>query len=634
MLYNEDSYPLYTIITIKGDVHLVCPNCNTQANENEKFCSACGFRLENTIDEAAVNEVPLSECAAEEVLTETEARSESVSEAASEFLETPSESPSNEVFSGDVITGRIPSAGRKLWMSLLAVALVVILGFGVLAAPIKNFFYRSVMPSDSFFRKVATDMIEDVSNHVATVFDSLPTDANQSAKGSVEVTIGDGLKDLVDEYGGYEASEAIEWLNSIKLDVNGATSSKRASGSVGIHVNDVDITSYDVVVDMAEGMLYMTLPDLNKTAIGAEADMGYEAEAYTELYDGLSKYMPKSSVVKKLLVRYLTCIVKQVDEVDKSKDSIEAGGVSQNCNKLSVTVDAEMLLNAARSVLEEAKTDKDLKKVIIDFATIAEEAESGVDPEEAYEEFVEGIKSALEELEDAEEYISDEDMPEIILNLWVNGKCEAIGFGFEFDDGYETAEFVSIETRKGGNFGSSLFLDVDGEGFGFEGSGKVSGNKYTGEFVFNVNGLNIISISTNKLDADKLADGIISGSLTISAADSVSGLLSMVPTYERDMYSMLTELSLTIDSSSSKDKADCTLTVNREEDLLLSMKVKSTIGNGKPANAPKDYVDAEDSSEMQDWAYEIDFETLIDKLEKAGLPSEWIDMLQEAIDSL
>ncbi len=615
---------------------MVCPNCNSQINENENFCSACGFRLKNASGEAPVNETPVPESSAEEVVTETaaEAAFKPAPETAPEIMEAPVESASNEVLTGDVITGRIPSAGRKLWMALLAVALVVILGFGVLAAPVKNFFYQSVMPSDSFFRKVANDMIEDFSNHIATVFDSLPTDANQSAKGSIEVTIGDALKDMANEYGGYEASEAIDWLSSIKLDVNGATSSERISNSMGVNVNGVDITKLDVVVDMAEGMLYMTLPDLNKTSIGVEADMGYEAELYTELYDSLSKYMPKSSVVKKLLVRYLTCIVKQVDEVDKSKDSIEAGGVSQNCNKLSVTVDSEMLLNAARSVLEEAKTDKDLKKVIIDFATIAEEAETDVDPEEAYEEFVDGIDAALEELEDAEEYITDEDMPEIILNLWVNGKCEAIGFGFEFNDDYETVELVSYETRKGGEFGSRLFLYVDGETCNFEGNGKVSGNKYTGEFVFDVNGLDIISVSTNKLDADKLADGIVSGSLTISAADSVNGLLSMVPSYERDMYSMLTELSLTIDSASSNDKADCTLTVNREEDLLLSMKVKSTIGNGKPANVPKDYVDAEDSNEMEDWAYEVDFEKLIDKLEKAGLPSEWISMLEEAIDSL
>ena len=70
------------------------------------------------------------------------------------------------------------------------------------------------------------------------------------------------------------------------------------------------------------------------------------------------------------------------------------------------------------------------------------------------------------------------------------------------------------------------------------------------------------------------------------------------------------------------------------DDVIIRFNLSSKILNGGSVRVPSSYADPEDSDDMQNWASNINFNQILSNLRNAGVSSELMDMLEDALDEL
>jgi hypothetical protein len=70
------------------------------------------------------------------------------------------------------------------------------------------------------------------------------------------------------------------------------------------------------------------------------------------------------------------------------------------------------------------------------------------------------------------------------------------------------------------------------------------------------------------------------------------------------------------------------------DDVIIRINVSSKILSGGSVKVPSNYADPENSKDMQNWASGMSFDKILSNLRKAGVSSELMDMLEDALDQM
>lgn len=631
---------------------MFCEKCGNPVGDSEKFCSQCGAPLpeveaELTSEASMAPTIPDATVEAEAEVTAESVPAEA--EAAPVPLSVPQV---KEEPIAPAIPEEKPNAGgkgRKKKKIPLIIAACVTLAIAAVcvvnAARLGNFFHRTFSSPEKYYQYVEQTTVSEIAERSSAYYEKLFVSSlnmgDRSTSVEFAMELGEGGKNLLELL--ELADVDLSWLTEISVGAGFSLKDTLLGYNVSLGVNKSDILSANLVLDMEENTMYLQMPELAEKYIGIDIEelfgiyMLDEFEEYLEGQENLSaiqEFMPNAKQVEKLTEKYLKIALSSVSNVDKSTETLKVEGVKQKCTELEVTFDGENLAEMTEAVLKEMLKDKDLKKLIIGLVDGLTETSYfdgiSVDGEDVYDEFLNEIEDMLDSLDEA----GDMDEELLIMKVYVDGKGKIVGRVFELlEDGETILTVSSLMPENGGRFGYEFSVQSDYDvDIALTGSGKTAGNKLTGDFALEYMGTPLLNLQVSKLDREQLEQGYFNGSVTITPSRMLVNMLTGDLSYYGTAFaSMLTDMQLTLDSQISKESGKLTLGLlyDGEEMCSISMSVKT--GDGAKTDIPnkKNIVFVEDQEDLADWLDGIDWDKFIGNLEKAGLPEEMVDTVED-----
>lgn len=610
---------------------MYCENCGNELREGAQFCTHCGETVKSAEPTISDNQVWQNQ--------QTEATSAT-------YYETEgSAAPETEV------SIKKKKAKKPLKTRIIAIvaAVAFIAGSGLfvwLNPYANNAFMKLILNSEDYTRYVIGKNLKNLSGNltdekIKMIASSAlnrgmvmigPYDqsnsvsmsqiamsaavADGSTEVSAEINMIPEIENLIEDNMDYDA-DMFTWVDNAKVTYSIDSSRDKFGMGAKAVINNIDICSADAAIDIEKGDVYLSSPEL----LGNPAKVNFVDPAETEYDERMEHYnkiietVPNAEVTEKILTRYITCILEQIDDVEEESEALEVRDVSQRCTKLTFNIDDKMCKDVAQAVLKEAKNDSEMKGIIKDVAKAMNE-----DSDAVIKEFESAIQSELDNIKTWE--TSGEDFVEI--TLWVNARGEITGIDIIPDEGLGEDVSISVyDVKKGRKCASSAEVFVDGQKVTLSGDGEIKRNKRSMDLTLKMMGADIVDFSLSNVDEKSLKKGLFDGKLEIMLNDDLKPMLGMY--MDSEYSSLLFDAKIVMESEmESANKGKGTFTLLLENKQVIKLSVDSQIGNGN-VKLPIDAKEYEDISDIEN---KINTSLVLDALEKAGAPSEITDALE------
>lgn len=588
---------------------MFCEKCGTQLLDTDKFCGTCGWQ------------VPAK--------TETEPVAEPAP-AVIEAMPVAEPAPAENVWVAPepvvpAIPAEIPAVAAnkksKKWIPFVlgGVAILAVLAV-VLVMVLPGWFRRNFSSPEEYFQYVAKEGVKEYSanmssmySDVINVLDFVGKDINAEIKWEVH-------KDLVEMLsmaGGTDMS----FLQNGDLAAKLSIGKEMMGADATIGLNDVQIGTVSVLIDVLEDNMYISVPDFMEKYLGADMEeLG--AEIDEDMFDEIEKLMaifPEAEILESLTNKYLGIMIDCIEDVEKDEDTIKAEGVSQDVIALTVTIDGDTLCAMSEAALKEMLKDKELKTVIMDMAENME-----LDPEDVYDDFIESVEDALDEVDELEDLDG-----EIEFVVFVNDSDEICGFEMETE---EEITVTYVMAKAGEKFGFEASMASDYREVAFVGKGKESGSKLRGEFTFEVDGVSYLDIAVKDFDTEEAAKGHIKGEFTITIPSALADMIEMEVGNSLDLEDYA--LKILADTGSTSAKVQAILTEG--DDTLIDLTIALSIDDQDVLEVPadKNVVWADDEDELLETIMDFDWDLLLERLEDADFPTQITSELEYLIEEI
>lgn len=570
---------------------MICRNCGNEIHENEKFCPNCGTKCEEyAYDNNGYDNNGYDNNGYDNNGYDNNAYDNSGYENNEYYEEYEDEKPS--LFS------------KKKLISIAAVVLVLLVAVVAFAGDaIKNFAYRTIMSPSSYLKYVQEKNMDDVTecvDEIGGLIDSLDF-SGKTLGADVGITLGNYVKNVIAQNVDPEVLPYVSWINDASLGFNAKFEAAKIGADIDLALNGTHITEANALIDMSEGNVYISLPDISDKAMRISTGATSMDAEFKQL-NQLMEIIPDEDVISDILCRYAGVITSQMKNVTRSKSSVTADGVSQKCTQLTVAIDGVTAMNIVKAVLTEAKDDDAIKNLVSEVAKFY-----GENPEEVINSYNEGIATALDELasEEAPEF---EEIP--YIDLWVDNDANIIGGSFR----YNPIEFSLKFAEAGKKDAMTLSFKAPETTFEINGSSGINSGKKSGKYIASFNGMSVVEVMTENIDTKKLDDGDFEGKITVSVADAASGLIAMTD-MDEEMQKLLLDGRIEIDSKDSR----VSINLYTADELIAGVSLASKEAKDIDLSAPADFVDENASEEF---AKTVRLDTVIDALVKAGAPAE------------
>ena len=468
----------------------------------------------------------------------------------------------------------------------------------------------------------AIDSLGEVYGEIlAALGDSSAATQTGGAKVNMTLTVGDTALDLFEQaiFAG-PAPVDISFLKEINLDLDVGMDGQKQAIQMALGLKGQHIITANLLMNMADSVMHIGLPELNDQWLKIESGENVPnvitgGMSSTAMLAELADALPDAETLTKVLDRYLAIVLDGLKNVDQTTTTLEVGGVKQECTVLALKVYEEDALNIAKSVLNTAKDDTDLKKIIEDFAKAMEDmAGEDIGADEAYVDFKEAVTDALEDLNEITE--TDTENP-IQVDTYVDKNHNVIGmkmYGMsEQDSERGMVYFYSLTEGNKTAFEFAIPSDVDDtDDFKISGTGTKTSGKTSGTYTVTMQGMDMVTVKIADLNEE-------AGTITLAPN------MDMFPGEVEDM---LGELALEIKLSGEGFE----LNILGDNEQLLGIALKAVDSDGPSLDAPSNAVDATDSSAMEKWAEKLVMDKVMDNLEKAGA-YEFFEAIFTAVES-
>ena len=480
------------------------------------------------------------------------------------------------------------------------------------------------LEKEEYLQKLASNNLGDLVDGLGEAYGAFLGGAGSSttpdkagAKLNMTLTVSDTAMDLLEQaiFGG-EAPVDISFLKEINLDMDVGMNGQMEAIQLALGLKGQHIITANLLMNMADSVIYAALPDLNDQWIKLEAGSADMPNVITggmsspAMLAELTEALPSAETLTKVLDRYLNIAIAELDNVEQSTTTLELNGVKQECTALTLKIYEADALAIAKAVLTAAKDDADLKKIIEDAAKAIEDlAGEDIGADGAYIDFKEAITDMLADLEEITE--TDTESP-IQLDTYVDKNHNIIGMKMSMP-GYGTRGMVyyySITEGDNTAFEFAIPSDVDDtDDFKISGTGTKKDGKISGTYTVNVEDMEMLDVKLEDLTAE-------TGTITLTPSKD------LFPTGVTDM---LGDLALQIKLSGEGFE----LNILGDNKALLGIAIKATESDGPALSEPSDAVDGTDSSAMEKWAEKLVLDKVMENLEKAGA-ADFIELLFQA----
>ena len=474
------------------------------------------------------------------------------------------------------------------------------------------------------------------------------------AEAEIELMLGDMLIDLLEEqiFGG-DTGMDFSFLSSIGLDMEIESNSELAQMQIALGLNDTEIIALAMLFNMESA--WVGVPDLSNSYLEMNfADLGIDLEAATATVPSwvttIDQYMPSEETLATILNLYLALVVKEIDSVERTTETLTLDGLSQEATKLDVKIYEQDALDAVKAVLTAAKTDNDIKKIVEDFgdfyndmmAEMYAEYDMQFEEVDAYAEFTKLIDEALQGLPAEAEttdsyiglilYVDDDhniigcslDMGVIYTQKVPNVSTNGYAATSASDSDQESYIVFSYYTVTEGNNFKTIFEVA--EEMKVTGSGTINNGKIDGTFAFTADGITGLTIELKNYETNN--KDFASGTIIIKPTKDLLNMMDGVDELPFD------DIGLQLDVDITGDKYDITMKLIGDDAMIVGIGLKLAEKNPGNIKAPTNTVDINDQTALMNWVAGIDFDEIIDNLGDAGVPSELLSVLENLVPAM
>ena len=201
------------------------------------------------------------------------------------------------------------------------------------------------------------------------------------------------------------------------------------------------------------------------------------------------------------------------------------------------------------------------------------------------------------------------------LNSYVDADGNIVGRQITAGEKEEEVPiFKCLKTKDGDKEGYILQIGEASEGILLEGSGTIDGNMLNGNYDISVGGEKTLTFDVTGHDLSLWKEGKIKGSYGISGITD----------------GKFDGLGLTFTVDGAEDKADVRASLSVKGDYLGALSISSenknqvTVPDKESMDKVYDFSSEKDVTEYTD---SMDMETILNNLEKAGMPEGWLESL-------
>lgn len=496
-------------------------------------------------------------------------------------------------------------------------------------------------------KKALSSLVQEISESYQTTLEQYDT-TSQGATANITLRLDDAGRSLL----GLMVPLDISWLNDMNMAFDAAIIDGIEGIDGGLYLNGTQLCTFQMYVDMTNQMAYYCIPELSpsylkvsidtsETYAQATEDMEEELAAeiqatmeINEFYTKLSQkliedpksILPEASVVSGLLDTYGNKVIANMIEGASGEETLSVEGISQNCMTYEGQIGEKEAQAMAQDILTAAKEDADLKALIETWAVTA-------DGENPYEEFQKAVEESLSELEEITEASDD---TYFVSKIWVNEEDTIVGRQLSLYNGLENSTPLLTWQAPSDGDKNGLLLEInDGqEVISLFGSGETTDGKANGTYHFAINSQTVADIVMTDYDAAAMEEGYFNGTYTITPSKE---LASMTTENGEAAPNPLANFGLVLrgegDASSETDLVE--LTITSAGASLGSIQITAGLGDNieiPDLSTMEQAYDMNNEADMEAYAAEMDFSSIMDKCIEAGVPEELVNALEASIE--
>lgn len=473
---------------------------------------------------------------------------------------------------------------------LVATLLVIGIAGAANARKIANVVKEKTSSPEEYYRYVEEKnrdaALKEMDTSYTSYRDTVTKQENQQQKVTCKIELGDTLKALASGYG----------IESVSIVTNGKSEESVLTNNTVLQINGKDAANINTYMDYSAQEGYIQIPELSSSYLSLSSTMQEaggvipSSNMYMMGADA-GKYLPESKQLQTFMTTYTDIIMKNLDKVERSEETVTAGDVSAEYTKLVVSCDEAGMQKIAREVLEKLKDDQTVKDFI-----------ENID-QNAYTSFQEEITKSLEDIETVSE---NGDKLEMIV--YVDEDAKIVGRTISLITGQgESAGFKMLQPSKDGKTGYLLQVSADGMDYlTLTGNMEEKSGKLSGDFSLSMDeSLNpgdgsilsmtdLLKISISDLDQKALEkDGALKGCMELSSEQ-----IAAVAGYK-----------LRIDMDNTKDQFNNKIVVLVGSDEFATIQITSEEGEDPGVSRP------EDGAKIYDLSNEIELSTYTSELD-------------------
>lgn len=496
---------------------------------------------------------------------------------------------------------------RKLSALFLAAALTA----ASISAPVSAESYPDV--EKEAFAGFVNDLVTDYQTMLDSYSsDSYSPDDPVNVSADISLQAGDLGRALLGLFLGTDCS----WADNLGIRYDAIIKDDtQMSILADFYINDTTIYTAEIYVDTQSLDYYFRVPALSPDYLKfninslSETDTEPLPDAYYDFTADPLSFYPTASELEELLNNYSTILFDNLPETYQGEEVLSVEGIEQSCTVYEAELHEKNALEMAESILQTAKEDATLRKIIENFSSLTAESEN------AYTDFQTSIEEALTDLAE----VSEEDMTDssyFTSKIWVDEEGQIAGRQISLNEGIDVIPLLTWKNPVDGNASATLFeIGDDISTFTILGSGTKNSSGFSGTY-------------------DILADsvGVFSLEITDETEDRKysSFTLTPQPGMGEDIYTSIASFALKTSLESSEDLSNMTVNMEILSSGSLLAGLSLSADNQKEVSVPDmdtsqnvyDLFSEEELSDYLENLQEDPFNILLENCNAAGIPDE------------
>lgn len=497
-------------------------------------------------------------------------------------------------------------------IAIIAVILVILLGGSAAAynfSPwVKNNVKMLINDPEDYYAWVENENIKESAEVIAEAYDKITNSKNNNMDLELRADLDkDAIASLIESNSGVSLANAGFTIpDSISITEAGTVIDGNTSISAKLNANEK--TFLTVNGYLKDGLYYYQIPELSSSyiqmdltdiigkrleddylvtgGIGAAADDVPDADV-TDLLtkmitgNGLQEILTDDEL-EELLIKYFDIVFTNIDDVKLKKDvECEVNGVKTEYNQLVAEIDEGCLYSIAKDVLNKAKDDKTIIKIVESTGSVTKE------------DYQSAVEKLLEQLG---EYKISGGETVAVMNVYVDNKGAVMGRSFEAV-GEDESKLDYICVKDGDDSAFEANIIFDGEGLAISGDSKENSNKSSGKINVTVVGATdddkSFNIEFKDMKNENEDKGYFSGEINLDLSSFEMGNIT---------------INLKSDGKSQEISTD--INVDGTKYASVSLKYSDKKSEGIPAfnESEKVYKFSADGAELQQYIAEADME--------------------------